>query len=199
MNRIVALFTAPGAGFTPPGRGLEVLRRRSVQLLLVLVLAGAGAGCDRGLDTARFAAVEGPLQRPDFSLATIDGGSRSVSQWDGQVLLVDFWASWCLPCRREMPTFDALRAMYGEQGFEVVGLAADSLEQVREFVAEVPVDFPIVYGEPSEVIAISVAYGNIYRGLPFSAFVDREGNIRYIRKPGEVSFEEAEEILLRLL
>ena len=84
-------------------------------------------------------------------------------------------------------------------GFEVVGLAADDLEKVQEFLDEVQVDFPIVYGDLFDVMDISAEYGNSFGGLPFSVFIDRDGNIRYIQKPGEVTFEEAEEILKRLL
>lgn len=165
----------------------------------LLVLAVATLADAQETDTERFAYVTDAVQRPDFTLATIDGGTRSVSEWDGKVLLVDFWASWCIPCRKEMPAFNRLRAAYGDQGFEVVGLAADSLDKVVEFLDEVPVDFPIVYGDLFDVMDISEAYGNTYGGLPFNAFVDREGIIRYIQVPGEVTFEEAEEILLRLL
>ena len=163
------------------------------------ILAATAAGFAQDLDTERFSHVTNAPYRPDFTLSTVDGGTRSVSEWDGQVLLVDFWASWCIPCRKEMPAFNRLRAEYGERGFEVVGLGADSLDKVIEFLDEVPVDFPIVYGDIFDVMDISEAYGNTYGGLPFNAFVDREGIIRYVQKPGEVTFEEAEEILLRLL
>ncbi len=163
------------------------------------VLAAAATGYAQDLDTERFSYVTNAPSRPDFTLATVDGGSRSVSEWDGKVLLVDFWASWCIPCRKEMPAFNRLRAEYADRGFEVVGLGADSLDKVIEFLDEVPIDFPIVYGDLFDVMDISEAYGNTYGGLPFNAFVDRDGIIRYVQKPGEVTFEEAEEILLRLL
>ena len=177
-----------------------MMGRRLPSLVAVgLVLAMTTVADAQDLDTERFAAATNAPQRPDFTLSTIDGGSRSVSEWDGQVLLVDFWASWCIPCRKEMPAFNRLRAAYGDQGFEVVGLAADSLDKVLEFLDEVPIDFPVVYGDMFDVMDISEAYGNTYGGLPFNAFVDREGKIRYVQKPGEVTFEEAEEILLRLL
>ena len=163
------------------------------------MLAASISAVAQDLDTERFSYVTNAPHRPDFTLSTVDGGTRSVAEWDGKVLLVDFWASWCIPCRKEMPAFNRLRAEYGDQGFEVVGLGADSLDKVIEFLDEVPIDFPIVYGDLFDVMDISEAYGNTYGGLPFNAFVDRDGIIRYVQKPGEVTFEEAEEILLRLL
>lgn len=150
-------------------------------------------------DTQRFKASQDAWYRPDFMLQTVDGEVRSISEWDGQIILIDFWASWCIPCRREMPIFNELREIYGDQDFEVIGLAADELDNVKQFIAEVPIDFPIVYGDIFDVMDISKEYGNYSGGLPFSAFIDREGNIQFTQKPGEISFEEAEEILKRLL
>ena len=146
----------------------------------ILVAAAGGA---QDLDTLRFSYVTNEPYRPDFTLATVDCDTRSVSEWDGKVLLVDFWASWCIPCRKEMPAFNRLRAEYGERGFEVLGLGADTLDNVIEFLDEVPVDFPIVYGDLFDVMELSEAYGNTYGGLPFNAFVDRDGIIRYVQKP----------------
>ncbi len=152
-----------------------------------------------GAATSRFDPVESGARRPDFMLTDMQGQSRTMDEWDGKILLVDFWASWCVPCRREMPLFNELRAKYGDQGFEVIGVAADEFEKVEKFLAEVQVDFPIVYGEMFDVMDLSAEYGNSFGGLPFSTFVDRDGNMRYVQKPGEMSYEEAEEVLLRLL
>lgn len=150
-------------------------------------------------ETARFIPAAEAKARPDFSLPDLAGGERAMSEWDGKVVLVDFWASWCVPCREEMPAFNALRAEYADQGFEVVGIAADDLDKVEEFIAQIPMDFPVVYGDVFDMMDLSNEFGNYYGGLPFNVFVDRDGMIRYLQKPGAVTYEEAEEILKRLL
>ncbi len=173
-------------------------------MVIVGLVFGAGVilaqdGAAAGETTARFDPVEGDVHRPDFTLTGMQGESRSIDEWDGNVLLVGFWASWCIPCRHEMPYFNELRAKYGDQGFEVLGVAADEVEKVAEFLEEVQVDFPVIYGELFDVMDLSAEYGNSIGGLPFSTFVDRDGNMRYTQKPGEMTYEEAEEVLLRLL
>ncbi len=168
-------------------------------LVFLACTSTAQDGTAVGAATSRFDPVEGNVRRPDFTLSDPQGQSRTMDEWDGKVVLVDFWASWCVPCRHEMPLFNELRAKYGDQGFEVIGVAADELEKVEKFLAEVPVDFPIVYGEMFGVMDLSAEFGNSFGGLPFSTFVDRDGTMRYVQKPGEMSYEEAEEVLLRLL
>ena len=175
----------------------STLRPLLAPWLLILISAIPNASA-QDEPVERFRAVDGFL-RPAFTLDTVDGESLSVDVWDGKVVLIDFWASWCVPCRKEMPELDELRAQYAGQGFEVVGVAADELEKVRKFLGEVPVDFPIVYGDVTDVMEISKQYGNDYGGLPFSAFIDRDGNVRYIQRPGLVTFEEAEAVVKRLL
>ena len=165
--------------------------------LLILALGVPAATAQDG-PSERFRAVDA-YERPDYTLSTVDDQFLSAGDWDGKVVLVDFWASWCVPCRREMPEFNRLRAEYSDQGFEVVGIAADDLDKVQEFLGEVPVTFPIVYGEVDAIMDISEQYGNDYGGLPFSAFVDREGNVRYTQRPGLVTFEDAEAVLQSLL
>jgi len=167
-------------------------------LWLLALTASVPAAIAQEEPNERFRAVEAYV-RPAFTLNTVDNQSLSVDAWAGKVVLVDFWASWCVPCRREMPEFNRLRAEYADQGFEVVGIAADELEKVQKFLSEVPVNFPIVYGDVSDVMDISEQYGNDYGGLPFSAFIDRDGNVRYTQRPGLVTFEDAEAVLKSLL
>lgn len=167
-------------------------------LWLLVFAASVPAVIAQEAPRERFRAVDA-FARPGYTLQTIDNETLSADAWDGKVVLVDFWASWCIPCRKEMPEFNRLRAEYAEQGFEVVGIAADELEKVQEFLGEVPVDFPIVYGDVDAVMEISEAYGNDYGGLPFSAFIDRDGNVRFTQRPGLVTFEDAQAVIESLL
>jgi len=180
----------------------RILTSLTLALVSLVFVAGAGTAQESvatDAETARFSPVAADTRRPDFTLTDMQGQSRTMDEWDGKVVLVDFWASWCVPCRHEMPLFNELRAKYGDQGFEVLGVAADDVEKVEKFLAEVQVDFPIIYGEMFGVMDISKEYGNSFGGLPFSTFVDRDGNMRYTQKPGEMTYDEAEEVLLRLL
>ncbi|MGI9305386.1 MAG: redoxin domain-containing protein [Gammaproteobacteria bacterium] len=137
-------------------------------------------------------------RRPDFVLPDLDGRNQSVNQWDGKVVLVNFWATWCPPCRREIPEFVDVREKYVARGFEVVGIAIEeNHDAVREFAEETGVNYPLLIGaEPGVEIARS--YGNRLGALPYSVLFDREGTIRFVR-PGELSGETLEIELKKLL
>ena len=135
-----------------------------------------------------------------FELSDLDGTIRNSDEWNGKPLLVNFWATWCVPCRKEMPGLMELHEKYADQGFEVIGLAAElgtagsDPEQVANFVKGMGIRYPILFGEMEAVIDISKRYGNRIGGLPYSAFVDRDGVVHHV-KFGEMSLDEAEEML----
>ena len=133
-----------------------------------------------------------------FELTDLNGNTRHSDEWSGKALLINFWATWCVPCRKEMPALMELHEKYTDQGFEVIGIAADEQEKVAAFIEETMVSYPILFGEMSSVFDISENYGNAIGVLPHTAFVDRDGVIRHV-KVGEISEEEAEEMLLDIL
>ncbi len=129
------------------------------------------------------------MKRPDFQLRDLDNRMTPLSSWDGQVVLFNFWASWCPPCRREIPDFNDVREFYREDGFEVVGIAIDDEEKVREFLANLPnVEYPQLIGY-NDAVELGRALGNQTGGLPYSVLVDRDGVIRFV-KAGELSKTE---------
>lgn len=181
--------------------------KKTIIYSLVLVLAGAaGFGLQRVLmksddlpakiPQAEFSAVIGK-PRPEFELEDIDGHVRNVREWDGKVLLVNFWASWCPPCLKETPLLIELQNKFGEQGLQVIGLAVDDEQSVRDFVDTQGINYPVVAGELA-AMELARRYGNRVDALPFTAFVDRNGDIVQI-KAGEIEKEEAERIIQSLL
>ncbi len=136
-------------------------------------------------------------KRPAFSLPDAVGRPTSISKWDGSVLLVNFWATWCEPCRKEMPSFAELQEKYGRRGFQVVGVAIDQPEAVVGFTKRIGVHYPQLVG-PEKAIAVADRYGNAYGALPYSVLIDRAGIIQFI-KAGALGKQELETELLPLL
>lgn len=133
-----------------------------------------------------------------FEFMDMDGKLRNSSEWQGKTLLVNYWATWCVPCRKEMPVLMELHDKYADQDFVVIGIAADEPDKIAAFLETTPVSYPILYGESDAVFENSAGYGNSIGVLPHSAFVDRNGVVRH-SKVGEVTFEQVEALLLDIL
>ena len=131
--------------------------------------------------------------RPDFSMADVDGKQQSVSQWDGKVMLINFWATWCPPCRREIPAFIKLQDDYREKGLVIVGIALDTQQAAIDFVDPMGINYPILVGEV-DGISLTQKYGNDLGVLPYSVIVDRNGVIQQSFRH-EVSYEDAEKMV----
>lgn len=153
----------------------------ALSVVAVLALA-SGYGLrsflqDRGsADAAEKTTVIGQT-RPEFSLPDLEGKLHPISEWDGKVLLINFWATWCPPCKKEIPDFIKVREQVGTEHFEVIGVAIDNPKAVMDFVKSQGIPYPILHGE-SDASRISQAYGNSLGGLPYSVLVDRQGIIR---------------------
>ena len=179
-----------------------------VRWLLVLLLAvGAGAAAylasrawlAREPETAaaqpppRVPAAVIPERRPDIALADRDGKLRRLSEWDGRPQVINFWATWCAPCRRELPMLNELARDPALSEFAVIGIAIDFREDVLAFLAETPVEYPVLIGEQDGLDAAR-AFGVESLGLPFTAFVDRAGRIVTLHV-GELHRPQADVIL----
>jgi len=147
-------------------------RSKLVLLFLFLSLLAGSAG----FYTQQYLQTKAAQQRPDFSLPDMHDQLRHISEWDGKVILLNFWASWCPPCREELPDFVRLYENYGAQGFVVVGVAIDKKQDIADFMDSVGVEYPVMISE-LEGIRISQTYGNRLGALPYSVIINREGQI----------------------
>ena len=120
-------------------------------------------------------------KQPAFVLKNLAGEPTSSERWAGKVLLINFWASWCPPCRREIPAFAEVRDFYHPSGFEVIGVAVDEQEAVEEFLQAMPqVRYPQLIGD-ADAVAFGRALGNQTGSLPYSVLVDARGVIRFVK------------------
>lgn len=133
-----------------------------------------------------------PTEIPDLTLPDPAGARHSLREYLGHPLIINFWATWCEPCRREMPLLGALRRQYRGDGLEIVGVAVDFAAGVRRFLRTTAVPYPVLIAEQDGLAAIG-QFG-MEPVLPFSVFADRQGRIVAV-KAGELHAEEARDIL----
>jgi thiol-disulfide isomerase/thioredoxin len=113
---------------------------------------------------------------PDFKLTDRDGTLRSPADWQGQSLIVNFWATWCAPCRREIPLLGELQQQYGPAGFQVIGIAADYRDKVIAYADQAKIEYPILIGE-QDALDAAAAFGVQVVGFPFTVFSDSQGRV----------------------
>jgi thiol-disulfide isomerase/thioredoxin len=136
-----------------------------------------------------------PEELPPVTLPGPDGVPRSLADFRGRLLVVNFWATWCEPCRREIPLLQRLRRERAKDGVEIVGIALDHRDEVAKYAADRGIAYPLLIGETGGLEAVSAL--GMDTVLPFSVFADRTGRIVTL-KVGELRPDEATLILDRL-
>ena len=135
--------------------------------------------------------------RPDFELGDMNGATVSAADFDGKIMLLNFWATWCKPCIEEMPMLTRLQHNYVGRGVQVVGIALDDARKAREFATGLAVNYPILVGSTDTVLA-GRRYGNRSGMLPYSVLVDSDGIVRWAYL-GALDQEELEAQIKALL
>ena len=124
-----------------------------------------------------------------LALPDIDGREQRLDQWKGKVLVVNFWATWCEPCREEMPEFVKAQAALGAKGLQFVGIAIDQPDKIRRFSQDLKLNYPSLVGGYG-ALEVSKSFGNTIMALPFTLIIDREGQVAYTQlgplKPGKL-------------
>jgi thiol-disulfide isomerase/thioredoxin len=106
----------------------------------------------------------------------LKGQSQSLAQWQGKVLVVNFWATWCPPCREEIPQFIKVQDKYRDRGLVFVGVALDKKDAVEAYAKEIGINYPVLLGD-LDTIELSRKAGNRAGTLPFTAILDRRGKL----------------------
>jgi thiol-disulfide isomerase/thioredoxin len=141
---------------------------------------------------AESAALKVPETLPQFELKDSDGKPRKLGEWKGRPLAVNFWATWCVPCVREIPLLVKLRQERKEQKLEIIGIAVDFRDDVLKFAAEHGLDYPLLIGEEDGLAAVTAV--GMQPAFPFTVFADSQQRIVAL-KVGELHHEEATLIL----
>ena len=167
--------------------------------LAALVLISVTAGIYFG--NARREALTLTTQIPETAISRFfaaqfnapDGMQQTMSQWRGKTLVINFWATWCPPCREEMPAFSRLQTKYSADGVQFVGIALDTPDNVSTFLKQVPVTYPLLLAE-TEGMDLSRQLGNSRLALPYTLVLDPDAKPRLVRL-GKLPEHELDELL----
>ena len=129
--------------------------------------------------------------------ADLDGKMQQLGNWRGKVLVLNFWATWCPPCREEIPDFVQADAAFRGKGVAIVGIALDERSQVADFAKTFGIQYPLLLGG-MDAYDLAAKLGNTSKGIPFTAIIDRQGKVAYLGV-GAVRKKELEKALLPLL
>lgn len=131
------------------------------------------------------------------SLPDLEDKTQAISQWRGNVMIVNFWATWCEPCRKEIPEFIELQEKFRDKGLVFIGIAVDQKERAAAFSREMGINYPVLVGD-LKAMALAEAAGNRQGALPFTVVIDRNGKIAGT-KLGRLSRDSLESMFQPLL
>ena len=169
---------------------------KNTLIFIIAMILAAGSGYSVHKYVNQKQASNNPaigIQRPEFAAVDLDGRLRNINEWDGQLIFLNFWATWCPPCKKEIPAFIELQKAYGDQGFQIISIAVDEEQAVREYAEEMGMNYPIMAVQ-GEGVGLAKRYGNGVGILPYTVIINRDGEISNTIT-GELSKKRAKELL----
>lgn len=139
---------------------------------LIALLSGIGVR----MFTESMAQTSSQTILPKFSLPDVSGKPHNIKEWQGKVLVINFWATWCPPCLKEMPEFATIQNEYLAKGLQFIGIALDDPEPVKEFIEKMKISYPILIGQ-DQGAKLAHDLGNIVDTVPFTVIVNKKGQV----------------------
>lgn len=166
-------------------------------VMVALIATWAGIEIKRSTGVADPDSEKAVAQLLTMPFTTAEGQTRTLADWQSKVLVINFWATWCPPCREEMPEFSQAQEKYGSKGIQFVGIAIDEAANVAAFSKKELVNYPLLIA-PAEMPGMIARLGNQQQGLPFTLIVSRDGKL-ISRHLGRLTKETLEQALVPLL
>ena len=138
-------------------------------------------------------AQQDDLRRPDFTLPDLAGKARSISEWDGKALIINFWATWCIPCKREIPLFNEIDVDYDDADVQILGIAIDTAENVSKYLQTTKMSYTTL-AEEDQGQQVAALFSSDPLVLPFTVFLDHQGRVFWMQVE-EIYREQADVIL----
>ena len=192
---VVAVAVAAALGFLVQRRLTQPAMRPDPAAGVATTAVPAESSDAAAPEGASIADAKVPEVLPQFELADRDGKMRKLSDWAGRPIAVNYWATWCAPCRREIPLLNKLRKDRAGQKLEIIGIAVDFRDDVLKYAAETVIDYPLLIGEETGLEAVKAV--GMQPAFPFTVFADSKQRIVAL-KVGELHQDEADLILDRV-
>ncbi|MDD5411377.1 MAG: TlpA disulfide reductase family protein [Methylobacter sp.] len=170
------------------------MKQTGIIIIAAMIALGGGIAAQRFLPSME---KNSATSLPDFNLPDQFGNQHNISEWRGKILIINFWATWCPPCRKEIPEFIALQKQYSDKGVQFIGVALEEQKPVAEYASSAHINYPILISE-NDGIVLANQLGNNVGAIPYTIVVNQQGQIIH-RHPGEFSKSQILEIINPLL
>ena len=151
-------------------------------MLILSFLFGAYSSCLYAQPNRKGQAISNAWELPPLILNDLNGQQQNLYQWHGQVIMLNFWATWCGPCQIEIPDFIDQQTQYANQGLQIIGVGLDDIRKLRNYVRTVGINYPILQADPELQYPLLKQWGNPFGVLPFTVIIGKDGRLIFMQQ-----------------